>query len=230
MDALRYSQITMAFVLSVMTSGAAPLKITQSAEGQEIRRIYDEIFVAYTNCDWRTIDANFIVAAERVSAISETEFDSISCKLDSYMLQLVDKKVVPNFSSLSELADRIETYRAIFEGVGYVELHLRYSGVHLCFTETFFLVILNRYRAAFAGRGEFEYVKYMDEKIAEWKDHINSEGGFLRRYMRKVRKDLSNWAPPHHLTDEVVRQEVRKFAREMECRTGFRPSWLDVEF
>lgn len=88
---------------------------------------------------------------------------------------------------------------------------------------------LTGYRDAFFKSGQNELCEVAGKYLQDWCEHVESENGFMRRYMRRFLSLQEIAVGKGCLTVSQAIDGTRHHARKM-ISCGYTPKWLDVDF
>ena len=91
------------------------------------------------------------------------------------------------------------------------------------------LLQLQKYEAKFRREGKADFLAAAERLEAEWIQQIESEKGFTRTYMRRLKR-LSRHFMERGVTEEEMRDSIRCRVELLQKRCGYTPKWLDEEF
>ena len=91
------------------------------------------------------------------------------------------------------------------------------------------LLQLQKYEAKFRREGKPDFLAAAERLEAEWIQQIESEKGFTRTYMRRLKR-LSRHFMERGVTEEEMRDSIRCRVELLQKRCGYTPKWLDEEF
>ena len=91
------------------------------------------------------------------------------------------------------------------------------------------LLQLQKYEAKFRQEGKADFLAAAERLESEWIQQIESEKGFTRTYMRRLKR-LSRRFMERGVTEEEMRDSIRCRVELLQKWCGYTPKWLDEEF
>ena len=88
---------------------------------------------------------------------------------------------------------------------------------------------LQKYEAKFKREGKADFLAAAERLEAEWIQQIESEKGFTRTYMRRLKR-LSRHFMERGVTEEEMRDSIRGCVYSLQKWCDYTPKWLDEEF
>lgn len=88
---------------------------------------------------------------------------------------------------------------------------------------------LQKYEAKFKREGKADFIAAAERLEAEWIQQIESEKGFTRTYMRRLKR-LSRHFMERGVTEEEMRDSIRGCVYSLQKWCDYTPKWLDEEF
>ena len=88
---------------------------------------------------------------------------------------------------------------------------------------------LQKYEAKFKREGKAEFLAAAERLESEWIQQIESEKGFTRTYMRRLKR-LSRHFMEKGVTEEEMRDSIRGCVYLLQKRCGYTPKWFVEEF
>ena len=91
------------------------------------------------------------------------------------------------------------------------------------------LLQLQEYESKFKREGKADFLAAAERLEAEWIQQIESEKGFTRTYMRRLKR-LSRHFMERGVTEEEMRDSIRGCVYSLQKWCDYTPKWLDEEF
>ena len=196
------------------------------AESNEVAKVFASLLAAYTNGQCVALKTSLDMVPDVVTNMPDQDFAVAvhplrSALKDSFMFA----EKLREFDSLPDFDEymRINLYLIRFLGDAYVRRGGECGLLYVYDSQT--LGQLMRYRDMFHERGLLECEHAAEMYIAEWKDQIESENGFTRRYMW-FQVDLQ-WPlySERRMTLDGLSRYVKSYAAGL-IRLGYTPKWL----
>lgn len=206
-----------------------PNQTATASEREELVSAYRNLHIAYTNGD---VNAMQDCMSRMPSTVSNVLARILSVAEEDFYESVWSTFLIP--TNLVEFAN-VEDVRRYFRVnllavrfLGDTDLSRRtYSG--LISMERRVLKKLNCYKEKFHNERRADMEACVDSSLAQWIEHIESERGYTRMYMRgqvtlqygHVLKD--GWS------QERLLDAIRRYADGL-IKAGYTPKWLDEEF
>ena len=95
--------------------------------------------------------------------------------------------------------------------------------------DVYTLLQLQEYESKFRREGKADFIAAAGRLEAEWIQQIESEKGFTRTYMRRLKR-LSRHFMERGVTEEEMRDSIRGCVYSLQKWCDYTPKWLDEEF
>lgn len=206
-----------------------PNQTATAVEQGELVSAYRNLYVAYTNGD---VDAMQDCMVRMPSTISNV-LTRVLCVAERDFYEFVYSTFLTS-TNLVEFAN-VEDVRRYFRVnllavrfLGDTDLSRRaYSG--LISMERRVLKKLNCYKEKFHNERRADMEACVDGFLAQWIEHIESERGYTRMYMRGQVTLQYDHILKDGWSQEMLLDAIRRYADGL-IRAGYTPKWLDEEF
>ena len=196
------------------------------AESNEVAKVFESLLAAYTNGQLATVRMSLDMVPGVVTNMPDQDFAVAVYPLVSALKNgFMFAEKLQRFDGLSDFEEyaRINLDLIRFLGDAYVRRGGECGLLYVYDSQT--LGQFMRYRDMFHERGLVECEHAAERYIAEWKDQIESEYGFTRRYMW-FQVDLQ-WPLYNEgrMTLDELSRHVKSYAAGL-IRLGYTPKWL----
>ena len=206
-----------------------PNQTVTAAAQEELVSAYRELYVAYTNSDvdamqdcMSRMPSTVSNVLARILLVAEGDF------YESVWSTFLTSTNLVEFANVEDVRRYFQVNLLAVRFLGDTDLRRRsYSG--LISIERRVLKKLNCYKEKFHNETRTDMEACIDGFIAQWVEHIESEKGYTRMYMRSQVALQCDHVLKDGWSQERLLDAIRRYADGL-IRVGYTPKWLDEEF